>query len=62
MKYHMAGLAVLSLLLGGCSPTVQIKAPKKPIVVNLNVKVKHDVRVKVERDVDAMLAREKDLF
>ena len=62
MKYYAAGLVVLSLLLGGCNPTVQIKAPEKPIVVNLNVKVKHDVRVKVERDVDAMLAKEKDLF
>lgn len=62
MKYYIAGLIALPLLLGGCNPTVQIKAPEKPIVVNLNVKVQHDVRVKVERDVDAMLAKEKDLF
>ena len=56
------GLALLSVILVGCNPTVQIKAPKKPIVVDRNVKIKHNIQVKVERDVDTLFAKDKGLF
>lgn len=49
-------------LLTACEPRVQIEAPKKPIVINLNVKIEHEVRVKVERDVEDLLKKEKGLF
>lgn len=42
----------------GCSPTVKIQAPEKPIEINLNVKIEQDVRVHVEKEVDD-LARQK---
>ncbi|CAA6605509.1 putative lipoprotein [Rhodospirillaceae bacterium LM-1] len=58
VKPLLAGL----LLLAACTPTVKIEAPDKPIVINLNVKIEQEVRVRVERDVDKLLVDKKDLF
>ncbi len=40
------------LLLSACQPTVKVEAPDKPIVINMNVNISHEVRVKVDRDLD----------
>lgn len=55
-------LGGLVLLLAGCNPTVKIEAPDKPIEINLNVKIEQEVRVKVDRDLDELLAENPDLF
>nr|WP_246180529.1 YnbE family lipoprotein [Marinobacter changyiensis] len=44
-----------------CTPTVQMAAPKEPITVNLNVKIQHEIYVKVDKDVDELFS-EKGLF
>lgn len=46
----------------GCTPRVEVAAPKEPITINLNVKIDHDVRVRVERDLDQVLSQESNLF
>ena len=61
------GLALALVLaatvgLGACEPKVQVAAPEKPIVINLNVKIEHEVRVKLEKDVDELLQKNSDLF
>ena len=48
-------------LVAGCSPKVQVEAPKEPIVINMNVKIEHEIRVKVDKDLD-QLFKEEDLF
>ncbi len=48
-------------LVAGCSPKVQMEAPKEPIVINLNVKIEHEIRVKVDEDLDQMF-EDEDLF
>ena len=53
--------AALSVV-AACQPTVQVNAPEKPIVINLNVKIEHEVRVKLEKDVDDLLKKNSDLF
>lgn len=55
-----APLAVLATLLlmglvAACQPRVQLEAPKDPIVINLNVKIEQELRVRVERDVEDLL-------
>ena len=55
-------LAALVLAAAGCTPTVKVEAPDKPIVINLNVKIEHEVRVKVEKDVEQLLEKQSDLF
>lgn len=49
----LAALA-LALLAAACTPTVQMAAPKEPITVNLNVKIQHEIYVKVDRDVEEL--------
>lgn len=56
-----AALAAAALL-AACQPTVKVEAPEKPIVINVNVKIEHEVRVRVEKDVEDLLASEPDLF
>ena len=51
---------MLSLL--GCTPTVQLQAPDKPIEINLNVNIEQHVRVSIEKDVKQAIAKNKDIF
>lgn len=58
MKSHiracMAAVVLLGSTLAACTPTVQVAAPKEPITVNLNVKIQHEIYVKVDREVDEL--------
>ncbi len=55
------GMVALALGAAACTPTVQMEAPKEPITVNLNVKIQHEIYVKVDKDVDELFG-EKGLF
>lgn len=61
MKSVVSSMA-LFLALAACSPTIKVEAPDKPITINLNVKIEHEVRVKIEKDVDKLLDKNSDLF
>jgi hypothetical protein len=50
------------LYLSGCTPTVKVEVPDKPIEINMNVKIEHEIRLKVERDVDELITQNKGLF
>jgi hypothetical protein len=56
----LALIAVAAL--AGCTHRVQVEAPKDPIVINMNVKIEQEVRVKVEKDVEDLLEENPDLF
>lgn len=58
----LAAALLASTALGGCSPTVKVETPREPITINLNVKIEHEVRVKVEKDVDRLLTSKPELF
>ncbi|MEI8592819.1 YnbE family lipoprotein [Photobacterium sp. Hal280] len=57
--------AVIFLLmisgLVGCTPTVQVAASDKPIEVNLNVKIEHEIRIKVDKEIDDLFS-DDDVF
>ena len=55
-------LAMMALGLAACTPTVKVEAPDKPIVINLNVKIEQEVRVKIDRDVEELVQENPDLF
>ncbi|MBX7138625.1 MAG: YnbE family lipoprotein [Oligoflexia bacterium] len=46
----------------GCTPRVELAAPEKPITINMNLKIDHEVRVKVERDLDQVISKDSKLF
>jgi hypothetical protein len=54
-------LSVFSPLLS-CTHKVQIEAPKEPIVINLNVKIEHEVRIKVDDDLEDLFDEDDELF
>lgn len=54
-------IVALALGMAACTPTVRMEAPKEPITVNLNVKIQHEIYVKVDKDVDELFG-EKGLF
>jgi hypothetical protein len=60
-KSHWALLPVLAVAAAGCIP-VQIQAPDEPIEINLNVTIRQEVIVRLERDAQELLEQNGDLF
>jgi len=55
-------LCVLPLMLSACAPTVRIEAPDKPIEINMTLNIKHEILIKVEKEVQQMFDSNKGLF
>lgn len=54
-------IVMISVLLGAaCTPTVKVEAPDKPIEINMNINIKHEILIKVEKQVEELLA--DDMF
>ena len=62
MRIALIFLVVTSFAVTACSPTVQVAAPDEPITINLNVKIEHEIRVKVEKELDNVLSENSGLF
>lgn len=60
--YSTVFITGISLLAFGCSPRVEIAAPEKPITINLNVKINHEIRIKVDKELDNVLNKDSGLF
>ena len=58
---HIGILCCLCLSMG-CTPRVEVAAPDKPITINLNVKIDHEIRVKVDKELDQVLSQNSGLF
>lgn len=56
------GVVGLYLTVGGCTPRVEMATPDKPITINLNVKIDHEIRVKVDKELDEVLSQDGGLF
>ena len=55
------GISLLAVTVS-CTPQVAIQAPDKPITINLNVKIQHEITVKVDKDLDALFSEDDELF
>ena len=53
---------VLFSFLAGCNPTVKIEAPDKPIEINLNVKIEHEIRLQVDKDLEGLFDDDSEVF
>lgn len=53
----MAGMS--GIVLGGC---IQVKAPDRPIEINLNVKIQQEVVVRLQRDAQDLIQNNPELF
>ncbi|GAP75391.1 MULTISPECIES: YnbE family lipoprotein [Pseudoalteromonas] len=55
----VAVVAMLTLM--GCTHKVEVES-KEPITINLNVKVDHEIRVKVDKELDELFSDDSELF
>lgn len=55
-------LLLCAMVTAGCTPTVAVQAPSEPITVNLNVKIEHEIRVKVDRELDDLFEDKEGIF
>ena len=53
---------LVMMLSVACTPTVQVAMPSEPININLNVKIEHEIYVKVDRQLDEMFSESSGLF
>ena len=58
----VAVMVSLSSIPAGCTPRVEVATPDKPITINLNVKIDHEIRVQVDRELDQVLSKNSGLF
>jgi lipoprotein NlpI len=61
-KLAGGAVAVVALTLTGCTPRIEVAAPKEPITINMNVKIEHEIHIKVDKDVETLLKSRSDLF
>jgi hypothetical protein len=62
MRISRPGLFAAALLgapLGGC---ISVKAPDKPIEINLNVTIRQEVLVRLQRDVEQLINQNPQAF
>jgi hypothetical protein len=59
---RMGTVAGLCLAVDACTPRVEVATPDKPITINLNVKIDHQIRVKVDKELDQLLSPNSGLF
>ncbi len=55
-------LSAILLLVSACNPEVSIKAPVKPIEINLNVNIEHRIKVEIEKDVKDAISNNPGIF
>ena len=56
---RLAPIALLALPLAGC---ISVKTPDKPIEINLNVTIRQEVLVRLQRDVEQLINQNPDAF
>ena len=64
IKHHISragalGAAALTMTLTGC---ISVKTPEKPIEINLNVNIKQEVLVRLQRDVEQLINQNPQAF
>ncbi len=59
---HGLGAASLALILAACQPSVKVEAPDEPIVINLNIKIEQEVRIKIDRALDDAISDNPSIF
>lgn len=54
--------SLMAVMLSACAPTVQVAVPNEPITINLNVKIEHEILIKVDKEIDDLFEENSDLF
>ena len=55
-------MLLATVVLLSCTPRVEVAVPDKPITINLNIKIDHEIRVKVEKELETVFTDQSGLF
>ncbi|MDC9606563.1 YnbE family lipoprotein [Xenorhabdus griffiniae] len=61
MSVMWISVALFSMALMGCL-RLEVATPDKPININMNVKIEHEIHIKVDRQIEDMLKNNSNLF
>jgi hypothetical protein len=61
-RVTLASAAVMTLTLCGATGCISVGGEDKPITINLNVKIDQEVRVKLDKPVEDLIAKNPDAF
>lgn len=59
---YLIAFGLTSICTLGCTPTVQVAAPKEPIEINLNVKIEHEIRIQVDEELEGLFDDDSEVF
>ena len=62
MKRESPGLLAAALLAMPLASCISVKAPEKPIEINLNVTIRQEVLVRLQRDVEQLINQNPQAF
>lgn len=54
--------AIVLFVTAGACATVKVQAPDKPIEINLNVNIKQEVLIKMDKEIEDLIASNPDIF
>lgn len=61
-RFYLPVLLTAVAVVAGCTPRVEVAAPKEPITINLNIKLDADVRVRLEEKAKEDIKSNPDIF
>jgi hypothetical protein len=57
----LSAMVVALCLLSACTHKIEVAA-KEPITINLNLKIDHEIRVKVDKELDDVFSEDSTIF
>ena len=55
-------ILTITCFLGACAPRIEVAASDKPITINLNVKIQHEILIKIDKALDDIFSDDSELF
>ncbi len=62
MLKKMSLILPLFFTIAACTPRIELAMPDEPITINLNVKIDHEIRVKIDKELDELFSEDSGLF
>lgn len=59
---NLRAAALVTGLACACSPKVQVEPPKEPIHIIVDVNIKHELYVKIEKDAERLIEENEEIF
>ncbi|ADZ42588.1 putative lipoprotein [Yersinia enterocolitica (type O:9) str. YE212/02] len=61
MTWEPVAILLGIFMLSGCL-RLEVATPEKPITINMNVKIEHEIQIRVDKDVENLLKNQSNLF